>query len=278
MSGTFSLSPVVSDPDMLHGTCVTHVPWCMPGSLTNGFLCSRWWGKRSLHSRSMRNLQFYVSDKRPMGLCHEDAMAWKRFMHYWPFVRGYTSDGCGTWMIPLMPGPTNCGTNIREACKVDVSWCSFGSFDVRVMWFLKWDKETGHFLFLARSGYSRPHRAYFGFNSTTSCYTEWGWLGPACWVYLIKYDYGFAVLCFAVATTVLRTFRWLCYPYSSGLVHWHTEVLYILPMLLRSQYVNMHANYLNNLTAGSIKADKVIVRKVLLILNAKYSGRTRPKP
>ena len=26
----------VSDPDMLHGTCVTHVPWCMSGSLTSG--------------------------------------------------------------------------------------------------------------------------------------------------------------------------------------------------------------------------------------------------
>ena len=26
----------VSDPDMHHGACVTHVPWCMPGSLTSG--------------------------------------------------------------------------------------------------------------------------------------------------------------------------------------------------------------------------------------------------
>ena len=26
--------PLVSDPDMLHGTCITHVPWCMSGSLT----------------------------------------------------------------------------------------------------------------------------------------------------------------------------------------------------------------------------------------------------
>ena len=26
--------PLVSDPDMHHGTCVTHVPWCMSGSLT----------------------------------------------------------------------------------------------------------------------------------------------------------------------------------------------------------------------------------------------------
>ena len=47
-------------------TCVTHVPWCMSGSLTSGFLWSRWRGKRSRHSRRMRNLQFYVSGKRPM--------------------------------------------------------------------------------------------------------------------------------------------------------------------------------------------------------------------
>ena len=26
--------PLVSDPGMYHGTCVTHVPWCMSGSLT----------------------------------------------------------------------------------------------------------------------------------------------------------------------------------------------------------------------------------------------------
>ena len=38
--------PWVSDPDMHHGTCVTHVPWCMPGSLTSGFLWS-WWRKKT---------------------------------------------------------------------------------------------------------------------------------------------------------------------------------------------------------------------------------------
>ena len=53
--GTFSPPPRVSDLDKHHGTCVTHVPWCMPGSLTSGFLCSRWRGKRSQHSRRMRN-------------------------------------------------------------------------------------------------------------------------------------------------------------------------------------------------------------------------------
>ena len=44
MPGTFSPSPRVSDPDMHHGTCVTHVPWCMPGSLTS-FLWNRRWGE-----------------------------------------------------------------------------------------------------------------------------------------------------------------------------------------------------------------------------------------
>ena len=48
---------------MHHGTCVTHVPWCMPGSLTGGFL---WCGWRGKHSRRMRNPQFYVSGKRPI--------------------------------------------------------------------------------------------------------------------------------------------------------------------------------------------------------------------
>ena len=43
--GTFSPPSRVSDPDMHHGTCVTHVPWCMSGSLTSGFLWSRWRGK-----------------------------------------------------------------------------------------------------------------------------------------------------------------------------------------------------------------------------------------
>ena len=58
--------PRISDPDMHHGTCVTHVPWCMPGSLTRGFYWSWWWGKRSRHSRRMHNPQFYISGKRPV--------------------------------------------------------------------------------------------------------------------------------------------------------------------------------------------------------------------
>ena len=45
MPRTFSPPPRVRDPDMHHGTCVTHVPWCMPGSLTSGFLWNRRRGK-----------------------------------------------------------------------------------------------------------------------------------------------------------------------------------------------------------------------------------------
>ena len=41
MAGTFSAPPQVSDPDMHHGTCGTHVLWCMPESLTGAFLWSR---------------------------------------------------------------------------------------------------------------------------------------------------------------------------------------------------------------------------------------------
>ena len=70
MPGTFSPPLRVSDPDMHHGTCVTHVPWCMPGSLNIGCLWSRWQDKRSRHSRRMRNPQFYVYGKRSIPNLH----------------------------------------------------------------------------------------------------------------------------------------------------------------------------------------------------------------
>ena len=53
----------ISDPDMHHGTCTPHIPWCMPESLPGGFLWSRWRGKRYWHSRRMRSAQCYVSGK-----------------------------------------------------------------------------------------------------------------------------------------------------------------------------------------------------------------------
>ena len=76
----FSPPPFVSDPDMRHGTCVEHAPWCMPGSLTSGFFWNRRRGKRSRHSRRMHNPQFCVSGKRPMGQTLSDTI-WARSSH-----------------------------------------------------------------------------------------------------------------------------------------------------------------------------------------------------
>ena len=67
MPGMFFPPHRVSNSKIHRGTCVTHVPWCMPRSLTSGFLWIRWRGKRSWHSRRMRNPQFCVPGKRPMS-------------------------------------------------------------------------------------------------------------------------------------------------------------------------------------------------------------------
>ena len=92
MPGTFSPLPRFSDPDMHHGKCVAHMQLCMPGSLTSGFLRSRWRGK---HSRRMRKPQFCVSGKRPMepvwlergslGNAH-----WHIIHHTFPWLRSYS--------------------------------------------------------------------------------------------------------------------------------------------------------------------------------------------
>ena len=55
--------PLVSDPGMHHGTCVSHARAVMHVEIAN----PRWRGKRSRHSRCMRKPQSYVSGKRPMN-------------------------------------------------------------------------------------------------------------------------------------------------------------------------------------------------------------------
>ena len=51
---------LVSDPGMHHGTCVTHVLWCMSGSLTSGD------GKMFSAFPAHAHPHFYVSDNRPI--------------------------------------------------------------------------------------------------------------------------------------------------------------------------------------------------------------------
>ena len=88
----FPPPPRASDSNMHHGTCLTHVPWCMPGSLTSSFIWSRWRGKRSRHSRRMRNPQFYVSGKRPMVGENYVVCAWTELEVVMPpWVRAVTT-------------------------------------------------------------------------------------------------------------------------------------------------------------------------------------------
>ena len=52
--------PLVNDPGMHHGTCITHVPWCMSGSLTRG-------GGENVPGIPGACATNSVSGKRPIG-------------------------------------------------------------------------------------------------------------------------------------------------------------------------------------------------------------------
>ena len=102
--------PLVSDPGMHHDTCVTHVPWCMSGSLTRG-------GRENVPgipgACATRNLTYlargpfkysFVSYTHISPGCltgtgpiRDDVIKWKHFSRYWPFVRKST----GHRWIPL---------------------------------------------------------------------------------------------------------------------------------------------------------------------------------
>ena len=121
MPGTFSPPPIVSDPDMHHATCVTHVPLCIPGSLTSGFLWSRRRGIRSRHSRHMCNPQFYVSGKRSMY--HAVLALWGKILA----VDGYRA--CRSLTKPNWLQPTY--NYVWDGHRVGGIWlCSAGSMSL----------------------------------------------------------------------------------------------------------------------------------------------------
>ena len=66
----FQRKSLVSDRGMHHGTCVTHVLWCMLGSLTRR------------HCRRMRNPLLYASGKRHMIKPHQDKPNWPVWHRY----------------------------------------------------------------------------------------------------------------------------------------------------------------------------------------------------
>ena len=70
MPKMFSAPSRISDLDMHHGTCVTHVPWCMPRSLPSSSLWSRRRGKTFPTLPALAQpviLRHYVSGKRPIA-------------------------------------------------------------------------------------------------------------------------------------------------------------------------------------------------------------------
>ena len=88
-------------------TCIT--AWCMPGSLTRGFLWSGWRVKRSRysrHSRRMCNPQFYVSGKRPMQHSACRCIIYRRIKRWWwhPYYLSVKSEIyiCNVWKIQVL--------------------------------------------------------------------------------------------------------------------------------------------------------------------------------
>ena len=74
---------LVSDPYMHHDTCVTHVPWCMSGSLNQ-----RWQGKRSRHSRRMRARNFTYLVWGPSRPISSSLNMWGPDQNGWYFADG----------------------------------------------------------------------------------------------------------------------------------------------------------------------------------------------
>ena len=91
-AGNVFPQPWVSDPVMHHGTCVTHVPWCMSGSLTR-FLLKSIAGKTFPEHAQPANLRIWEET-------HRDLENWC-FPGCWRF-----SDALPTVPIPLQTSGT----------------------------------------------------------------------------------------------------------------------------------------------------------------------------
>ena len=87
----------------------THVPWCMPESLTR----HRWRGKRFRDYRRMRKPQFYVSDKRPMEYSENQTAL--------VIQTGLGSDSCAGWTDCRLISPEQNGRHLAD----DNSRCIF---------------------------------------------------------------------------------------------------------------------------------------------------------
>ena len=97
----FQSKSLVSDSDMHHGTCVTHVPWFMSGSLTRSD------GENVPGACAPAILRIWQEAHALIPILHDNVIKWKYFPRYWPFVRRINwspeySPHKGLWRRALM--------------------------------------------------------------------------------------------------------------------------------------------------------------------------------
>ena len=71
----------LGDSDMHHGTCVTHVLWCMTGSLTSGFIWNRCAGK-TFPTGACATREFAYLVRGPFGQYGQYSLHWKLRSHW----------------------------------------------------------------------------------------------------------------------------------------------------------------------------------------------------
>ena len=85
--------PLVSDPDIQHGTCVMHVPWCMSGTLTPG-------GGENVPgipgACATRNFPYLARGPCYIGLCYSGTRL------YWTYISNYP-DILPPWTLRRWP-------------------------------------------------------------------------------------------------------------------------------------------------------------------------------
>ena len=133
--------PLVSDPGMHHCKCVTHVPWCMSGSLN---CCGE--GKCSRHSRRMRNWKFYVSGKRPIvwyflpeRASHNVATRWCLY-GYHPHDTHNTTEPFQSHMLLTLWGPSITSAILHKTIS-NTFWFYSNFTEVCFQWF-NWQRSS----------------------------------------------------------------------------------------------------------------------------------------
>ena len=120
--------PLVSDPGMHHDTCVTHVPWCISGSLTHS-------GGENVPgipgACATRNFTYLVRGPYghiPTVILYDDVTTWKRFSCEWSFVRG-------NYMFSMdLAGSPHLEPVISNACHgAEYHWCKPARYDIDVI-------------------------------------------------------------------------------------------------------------------------------------------------